>query len=176
MDYVEQLKRFVSPSNVHLPDVDWVGIESSLGSSLPGDYKRFIEVYGPGDFDSYILVVSPCEAEYSDGISEFWKEKRESFIELRDVILLPSWVSLPEDTLLPWAGTPDGDAYFWQIDRQLSPDDWDVVLCDGELNKWYKYKGGMVRLLLSVFSGESDLDFFSGLPPVGQSCFTSIYG
>jgi hypothetical protein len=66
------------------PDMDWVEVESRLGTTLPGDYKRMVETFGEGAFDG--------------------------FLDLNQ----EPWTDLREDGLLIWAGTEHEDLYCWR--------------------------------------------------------------
>src|SRR5579885_1277192 len=46
------------PVDAGSPD-RWDGVERVLGTALPGDYKRFINVYGTGDFNDLFYVYNP---------------------------------------------------------------------------------------------------------------------
>ncbi|KUL35570.1 hypothetical protein ADL22_27120 [Streptomyces sp. NRRL F-4489] len=68
------------------PDVDWVGMESRLGTALPGDYKRMVETFGAGAFDAFLdLRQEPRTGPRADG-------------------------------LLIWAGTEHEELYCWRVE------------------------------------------------------------
>lgn len=66
------------------PNVDWAPIEASLGTRLPGDYKRMVETFGDGAFDAYLTLNQE------------------------------PWTSLREDGLLIWASTEHKNLYCWR--------------------------------------------------------------
>lgn len=48
------------PPGGHEPEhFDWSRIEDDLGLRLPGDYKRFLEKYGLGKIDNFMIVFHP---------------------------------------------------------------------------------------------------------------------
>ncbi|WP_037648324.1 hypothetical protein [Streptomyces flavidovirens] len=87
VDWMERLVRITGWTQpAQRPDVDWVKVESSLGTALPSDYKRMVETFGEGAFDGFL-----------------------------DLNQKP-WTDLREDGLLIWAGTEHEDLYCWRAD------------------------------------------------------------
>lgn len=104
-DWVERLiaiTAWTSPSQ--RPDIDWDRIEAEVGTRLPRDYKRIVEMFGEGAFDGYLTLNQE------------------------------PWTSLREDGLLIWASTEHEDLYCWQIDDSIDPDRWSVAVqpCDDD--------------------------------------------
>ncbi|MEV7686662.1 hypothetical protein ACFW1F_15310 [Streptomyces bungoensis] len=75
VDWTERLLRITgwTPPGGR-PDLDWAEVESHLGTALPSDYKRMVELFGEGAFDGELSLVQ-----------------------------VP-WTDLREDGLLVWAG------------------------------------------------------------------------
>ncbi|WP_019853326.1 SMI1/KNR4 family protein [Actinopolyspora mortivallis] len=176
--YVERLKSLVALPEVSLPEVNWAEVERFLGVTLPSDYKEFMETYGPGAFDDEIILVDPRSASEDSHLLDLWKREVDAFLFLKGKVSTPFWISDPERTLLPWAYTPNSDAFFWLMDPVEDPDQWPVVLRDEEF-EWFYFPGSMTRFLVSVLSGdiyseldEIDPEFFVNLSPVGQSYFS----
>ncbi|MEV6587155.1 SMI1/KNR4 family protein [Streptomyces acidicola] len=87
VDWMERLRRITGWTQpAQRPDVDWVEVESRLGTALPSDYKRMVETFGEGAFDG--------------------------FLDLNQ----EPWADLREDGLLIWAGTEHEDLYCWKAD------------------------------------------------------------
>jgi hypothetical protein len=61
MSASEDLLRLAPPpgGEPEPPPVDWARLESSLGASVPSDYKWLVEAYGPGTFDHFLYVLQP---------------------------------------------------------------------------------------------------------------------
>ncbi|WP_146134723.1 hypothetical protein [Actinopolyspora mortivallis] len=169
--YAEQLESIVESPRSRAVEVDWDSVESSLVVSLSGDYKEFVEVYGPGESDNFIAVMDRRPVDGVSGILEIWREEIYSFSSLKDVVPFPSWVSNPEDVLSPRAETSNDDTYFCQMTPSNDSDLWNVVLCDDELDGRYYFPGKMTHFLVSAQSGDIDSDFFVNLSPLGESCF-----
>ena len=87
VDWMERLIRITGWTQpARRPDVDWTEVESRLGTALPSDYKRMVEMFGVGAFDGYLhLNQEP-------------------------------WTDLREDGLLIWASTEHEDLYCWRAD------------------------------------------------------------
>ncbi|MFB7334047.1 hypothetical protein ACFC00_20740 [Streptomyces adustus] len=87
VDWTRRLMRITGWTHpAQRPDMVWAVTESSLGTTLPSDYKRMVETFGKGAFDG--------------------------FLDLNQ----EPWTHLREDGLLVWAGTEHEDLYCWRAD------------------------------------------------------------
>ncbi|GAA2710049.1 SMI1/KNR4 family protein [Actinoplanes palleronii] len=113
---------------------DWSAVETELGVTLPGDYKAFIDAYGPGSVDDHVHVCA-CDApeewanlaehnsyahecvgaeffgrgnwrrDWHLGDASHWNPERED---------IPAWFE-PGDDLISWGHTGNGDFLFWHV-------------------------------------------------------------
>jgi hypothetical protein len=63
---LERLRSLAPPPDEPLePGVpeQWKRVEAELGSELPGDFKRFTELYGSGKFDDFLYLLNPFSAD-----------------------------------------------------------------------------------------------------------------
>ncbi|MFF5970106.1 hypothetical protein ACFY7C_01125 [Streptomyces sp. NPDC012769] len=87
VDWVERLGRITGWARPdRRRDVDWAEVETRIGTALPSDYKRMVEMFGKGAFDGYLgLMQEPA-------------------------------TFLREEDLLVWAGTEHEDLYCWRTE------------------------------------------------------------
>ncbi|MGV9313770.1 hypothetical protein ACWDR0_16505 [Streptomyces sp. NPDC003691] len=91
-DWVDRLAAIVGwDEGPRRPDTDWAAVEGRLGTRLPRDYKRMVEVFGDGVFDDYLyLNVEPWSVE-------------------EDALLM--WAGTEQEDMFCWqarVGDPDG--------------------------------------------------------------------
>ncbi|WP_245674082.1 MULTISPECIES: SMI1/KNR4 family protein [Actinoplanes] len=150
---------------------DWSAVEAELGVTLPGDYKAFIDAYGPGSVDDHLQVCAPgapeewvdlvehnsyaheCTGleffgpgnwrrEWSMGDASRWTPGRED---------VPAWFE-PGDDLISWGHTGNGDFLYWHVRPGVPPDDWPVVFKErGPL--WEQYGSGFATALADLLTG-----------------------
>jgi hypothetical protein len=123
---------------------NWEKIEKRLGLQLPQDYKAFIDTYGTGNFDDFIIVYNPfAQNEYLNlfyALDTFHQADEQTRL-LGD----PVWTAVhpfelypAPNGLLPWGCTTNiGDTIFWQISGP--PETWETIfynLRSGEHEVW----------------------------------------
>ncbi|MFI2760753.1 hypothetical protein ACH5A3_18025 [Streptomyces echinatus] len=129
------------------PAVDWPAVEAGLGTSLPGDYKEIVDLFGGGGFDEYVDLLVPG----APGMD------------------LVDWAKSDGDVTVPWkpyAGYPaPGGLLRWGSSEQEldfvwrtgpgDPDHWPVMV--GEFGDWQRFDCGLgeflVRMLTDVQFG-----------------------
>ncbi|NUS12754.1 MAG: hypothetical protein HOY69_15365 [Streptomyces sp.] len=112
----------VPPSPEH--PVDWPAVEARLGTRLPGDYKRTVEVFGPGSFDGWLQLYSPLDPT-SDLVEHTeWLRRWSTANGTR--LWEPYGLHPSPGGLLQWAATEQADAFYWITDGP-DPDRWPVV-------------------------------------------------
>ncbi|GAA1558406.1 hypothetical protein GCM10009827_094200 [Dactylosporangium maewongense] len=158
---------------------DWSAVETELGVTLPGDYKTFIDAYGPGSVDDHVHVCAPDAAEeWADlvghnsyahecvgpeffgrgnwrrdwhlGDASHWNPDRED---------IPSWFE-PGDDLISWGHTGNGDFLFWHIKPGTAPDNWPVMLKE-EGPLWEQYGAGFATALADLLTGDIQSEYLS---------------
>ena len=158
---VEQLVQAVPPLAGREPSSpDWEAIEGELGSRLPTDYKRLVEVYGPGSFDDFVHIYQPhapweqLDLKHEvDG--ELWALKY-----LRDQGQdIPYRLEDPAE-LMALGRDENGDQIFWQRTDLGDPDTWPVVVKDARANEWFTHDGGVTDFLRAVLLHEITVPLF----------------
>jgi len=111
--------------------VSWENIEEQCKTALPDDYKWFINTYGSGQIGGFVNVFNPFSAnKYINLISQMKvildieRELKENDNDHeRPYPLFPD-----EGGLFPFAGTDNGDVFFWKTTG--NPSKWTVILAD----------------------------------------------
>jgi hypothetical protein len=159
------------PVDAGSPD-RWDGVERVLGTALPGDYKRFINVYGTGDFNDLFYVYNPFSGV--DRRNLLWQagvpgslEKDEELGRVYPLdsdseyfhLMRASWpdLDLPElypepGGLLPLGGDKNGGFAFWAAEG--APDEWPLVLYPHALHPAERHPMPLVEFLIRWLSGE----------------------
>ncbi|MCM2392154.1 SMI1/KNR4 family protein [Streptomyces albipurpureus] len=98
-----------------LSEVDWADIESRLGTRLPSDYKRLIDTFGDGLFNSLLDVFTPDNVIWH---TEYFARQGQESWEPHPPFPAPGG-------LVPWAGNEHEQSFYWVADDP-DPDRWTV--------------------------------------------------
>ncbi|WP_433795721.1 SMI1/KNR4 family protein [Actinoplanes sp. CA-252034] len=160
-------------------DRDWPIAETELGVTLPGDYRAFIDAYGPGSVDEHLHVCAPGAAEKWADLIEHHSYAHECVgaeffgpgnwrrgLHLGDVSHwtsdrddIPTWFE-PGDDLISWGHTGNGDFLFWHVKPGTAADDWTVVFKErGPL--WERYETGFADALAGLLTGAIQSEYLS---------------
>jgi hypothetical protein len=104
--------------------VDWEAAERLLGTRLPADYKRFVDVYGAG----VLADIAVC-APGSPGEFDLGRLLRRKHLESQGAPPGPFYPPVHPDPagLISWGETPDGWTCGW-VPSGPDPDEWGVVI------------------------------------------------
>ncbi|SEM02842.1 SMI1/KNR4 family protein [Streptacidiphilus jiangxiensis] len=154
---VEQLAQLLQGSRRNRAEdraVDWAGVESTLGTALPGDYKEFVEHVGGGYLDGYLYLLEPdCPNENYD-LAESTEERTEAFDYLWDSAEdRPAELGDPGARLIPFASTDNGEFLYWLARPEQDPDAWTVMVNEARGEWWERFDLGFAPLLLGLLRG-----------------------
>ncbi|MFG3253132.1 SMI1/KNR4 family protein [Streptomyces sp. NPDC048172] len=167
---VERLAGLVPPPTAAPRRRDWGQVEREIGTALPSDYKRVIDVYGGGRrFGEFIYLYDP---DSSNAYMDLAVESRNALWalrELEDVSQCPYALGDPPE-LLAWGRNDNGDPFFWHR-AGPDPDSWTVAVSEeGDPDEWFTFDGGLAEFLCAVLSGEVRVPFFpENFPPAAGS-------
>ncbi|MFJ7422650.1 SMI1/KNR4 family protein [Streptomyces uncialis] len=100
-------------------EVDWASVESRLGSRLPSDYKRLVEVFGRGQFDGFFQILMPEEViSYAETNKKHGQDPWE-----------PHPPFPATGGILTWAGSEHEQSFYW-VTEDPDPDRWTVYVTD----------------------------------------------
>jgi hypothetical protein len=132
----------------------WLEVEKQLGTSLPSDYKEFIENYGAGGFYNFLGIKSPFTPKY-DLISR--NKKSKEYFHSQDIFPV-----FPDPGgLLYCGGDENGDYLFW-LTKGI-PDEWPVVYATDDFLEWQIYKLSITDFLCYWLTGKADPNFIREL-------------
>ncbi|WP_046733949.1 hypothetical protein [Streptomyces humi] len=149
------------PARTALPE-DWAEVEEYVGSALPGDFKAFLDAYGPGVICGELVVFHPR------GAGALLTRMRQIHARFG-----ASWRSAPDaypfrfhpapGGLVSWGYDHSGDEhFFWPCAPE--PDHWKVVTnvngADPEI-----FDGTFTDFVLSFTTRLRDADPRDGLDP-----------
>ena len=149
---LEKIKLLVPPPTSPVPSGHRIEAEGRA-FRLPIDYLYFLKLYGAGEFNRYITVLSVDNPHPSYDILAATRSATEDLHECREVTGddWPDYPLWPErGALLKW-GACGTDLFYWLTEGE--PDDWPVVaLRDTELSE-YRVEMSATEYLLGLLDG-----------------------
>jgi hypothetical protein len=146
----------LKPQEIGTPK-SWEKVEARLGLQLPPDYKAFIDDYGTGRFNDFVIVFNPfAQNEYQ---SLFYAlETLHQAAEHAQLIGDPAWNAVqPYELypvaggLLPWGGTTNlGETFFWHI--RGAPETWETIFYNLRSGEYEVWKYSLTEFLYLLFS------------------------
>ena len=116
---------------------DWLEVERRLGTRLPSDYKRVVDLYGPGEFLGLRLFVPDApgdEFNLDTLVAKVQRRAQQYRDEVRPRVSAPYF---PQDGgLIPWGENGEGDYFFW-CPFGDDPDWWPVMIADVSWGAYY---------------------------------------
>ncbi|MET8968685.1 SMI1/KNR4 family protein [Streptomyces hydrogenans] len=155
---------------------DWTAAETTIGSRLPGDYRRLVETYGWGEFCDFLYLRTPFGTSEYNGIE--WQSARPTGSPERDRDRYPYPLHPAPGGLLVWGTTMDADRLCWLTSGPS--DDWPVVVWSNE--GWYEihpmgaaafiegWAGGRVTSRLLVDREPDLVPWFNAFRPRVHRC------
>lgn len=160
------LKVIEPPTNPTEADheISWHYIESSLGLTLPNDFKEFIQRFGTGALLDFLWVFNPFSSnEYLNFMQQINTQLDALRFLVRDTSLEECPYSLyPEPGgLLPWGMTENGDILFWCTEG--NPKDWTVVVMASRSPTYEEYNESLTGFLAKLILQEIKSRIFPSL-------------
>jgi len=133
----------------------WRDVEEQVGP-LPPDYKQFIEIYGSGVIDDFVVVLNPFSENPHFNLLTQAKLYKRAFQE--EVTEPGAWRGLPVDVnqLRPFGRTDNGDILAWKAVG--APEEWTVVVLDARGPYMDEFDGGFSEFLATAIAGELESD------------------
>ncbi|MCX5402319.1 SMI1/KNR4 family protein [Streptomyces sp. NBC_00102] len=133
--------------------IDWGEVRTTGVSELPQDYKSFVALYGGGEIDEYVAVITPPVHGSGYGDLPLGDDHRIPPEEEADLATkLPGGVT---PRLILFAQTASGDGAYWLACGNA--DEWRVAVWRRQIaygeSRWVLFDGGMVDFILSVLEG-----------------------
>jgi hypothetical protein len=163
------MKRPIVAQDALSPD-RWKVVEEQLGTGLPEDYKRFLEAFGIGTINGFLVVLAPLSSNQHVDLLKRCRSELEAYETSKrefpqyycdDVYPTPGGI-------LPFAVTDNGEVLYWRTVG--SPEQWTVTVYESRGPKKFDFDGGMTEFLVAILTGEIECDVlprgFSKSPPV----------
>ncbi|WP_328912053.1 MULTISPECIES: SMI1/KNR4 family protein [unclassified Streptomyces] len=144
--------------------VDWGRAEESWGKTFPPDYRKFIETYGAGVIENYLVIFKPefkggqPESDYG-GMIPSTLDAEGAWVDYEKSPELQG--AAPE--LIAWGGDSSADLLCWDASGS-DPEAWPVLVWNRDDLLWSRYDCGMVEFLVRMLREE-----FSECPLGGLS-------
>ncbi|MFI7017986.1 SMI1/KNR4 family protein [Streptomyces sp. NPDC050164] len=137
------------PERPHLGDGTWEQLFDTLGSRLPREYVRLMEVYGAGCWSGWLRFPAPLRTA-APRFMAYVEETLEAYEDLKEGS--PDWYPLstwPEsDGFLPFADSIDGDHLGW-LTQGEDPDAWPLIFWPRHADQGPALEGGLMDTLLA---------------------------
>ena len=135
---------------------DWESIEARIGTSLPTDFKQFMQTYGGCSLWDYMQIVSP------KGIPSPL-EKQHSLVAKYLPRLQSRFAAFPiPGGLLLFASDENGNHYLWKTGD--SADEWTIVLLSEDLQDHFHFDGSFSGFICWLVTTPDLPELISGIP------------
>jgi hypothetical protein len=135
--------------------VSWDAVEEQIGSALPSDYKEMASRTGTAVLDDRLTIFAPHESEELD-IGAMIKERDWAWDFLREDVYLPDRFFADGRRLIVFAAI-DACYFFWDARDGVAPEEWGVVIVDGDLQNWFELPLSATECLYNVLVGDIEL-------------------
>lgn len=175
--YLDDLKKVLLPPSEPYKignDEGWSKIENKLGTSLPEDYKNFINTYGTGGIDNFIWILTPFVQDENVNFMTRMRVLSNAYLESKSKF--PQYYKhkvFPEPGgLLPWAYTDNGDEIYWLTSENSN--EWSVVVYETRSPEYHEYSMNMVEFLYKIITKASVCEAFPEDFPSEEPEFISV--
>ena len=147
----------------------WKVVEEQLGTGLPEDYKGFLEAFGIGTINSFLVVLAPQSSIQHVDLLKRGRSELEAYKASKmespkyyhdDVYPTPGGI-------LPFAVTDNGEVLYWRTVG--GPEQWTVTIYESRGPEKFDFNGNMTEFLAAILTGEIECDVlprgFSKSPP-----------
>jgi hypothetical protein len=147
---ISQLRQVLPPPNSPTevpPTRPWAQIEDEVGP-LPRDYKDFIEEYGTGVIDDFIMVFTPFA---SNRHLNLVVQAQRSAAALREGAGAEPDALFDVERVRVFGRTDNGDFLAWEVEGP--PDEWNVIVIGSRGPFLDRFDGGMTAFLAEALQG-----------------------
>lgn len=134
----------------------WHTFEDELSVQFPGDYKRFIELYGTGCIGMFVWIFNPFSDNENLNLMKQIDSQTEQYRQARSELgekYCPFPIFPEPAGLLPCGVTDNGDVFFWLMASD-NPDDWQVVINETRSPEFETHSKQLTEFLAGVVTGE----------------------
>lgn len=133
---------------------DWAEVEAALDSPLPADYRALVDRYGTGGVGDFLWLLTPFTRSQDQNLLVAGRRILVAYraIQADEPARYPFPAYPDEGGLLPWAVSDNGDTLYWQTSGD-DPDQWPVVVFNGDHNRHETFAGGAAAFLADWLGG-----------------------
>ncbi len=131
--------------------VDWAETEARIGTALPSDYKRLVELFGDGAFDEYLRMHIPGACfecfdivRHTEWLSEWQSTSQSGLWDPYEVYPTPGG-------LLQWASTEQADQFYW-LTEGADPDRWPILITEDIPDSWVRFDGTTTEFIYRMLT------------------------
>lgn len=130
-------------------DIEWADIERRVGVTFPADYKELCEVFGEGEFDTWLWIFSSGGGSMHFLPDNLKRLRGDAAFHAR--YFLPYTVFDGTSGLIPWASTEQGDNLYWDVQ---GPSGWEIIAAADE-KPWHRLRMSTAEAVYRMLT-ESD--------------------
>lgn len=151
----------------------WPEVEHELEARLPHDYKTFIDSYGTGKINSFILIFNPFSTNQYVNLKDQAHRQLDALRTLIKGGESCPYPLFPEPGgLLPVGITDNGDVIHWLT--KGSSDAWSVVVNDSRSPEYEEFDCDLTSFLASILTRDIRSKIFPESFPNTQPRFEPI--
>jgi hypothetical protein len=153
---LETLRRMMPPPSAPDTAVDWERLGRSWGKEFPPDYRQFMDAYGPGTVENFLVVERPEPRDtpsdpQTGGMAHetatarlLWRESGKE-----------AGLAEVEPLLIAWGADAGADTLCWDASGD-DPAAWPVLVYQRGDLVWRRYDCGIVEFLQRVLEADFD--------------------
>ncbi|MGW7345008.1 SMI1/KNR4 family protein [Streptomyces sp. NPDC054854] len=136
------------PERPCLGNGSWEGLFAELGTRLPGEYVRLMDVYGAGIWSGWLRLHTPLRAgerrflTHVEDVADAYRQLKDGNAGRYPLAIWPE-----PGGFLPFANSIDGDYLGW-LTQGGDPDTWPLIVWPRHANQGRPLQGGLIDTLL----------------------------
>jgi hypothetical protein len=161
-----------SPESPREAHGDWQAIERTLGATLPTDYHDFIEAFGSGKIDDFIVILNPFSSNRFNNLVQRANRDMDDFRQSKSKFpqYYPHDVFPNPGGLLPVGSTDNGDLICWET--KGPSDEWSIVVYDTRAADHSSHDGPITNFITALLNTSVRCPVFPRDFPSNSPSFT----
>lgn len=158
MSWVDRLRELTDWHQERL-ELNWEGLESELGTRLPGDYKELCAQFEPGSFSASLSLLRGGDHHLYD-LRSTWVLQKSLFEQDpsgADRLFAPytSYGARKNQGLIQWGRAEMVECdYFWMADEAVDSAEWLVIARQDSAADWHTYPMSTAEFIYHVIADQ----------------------